>query len=89
MCFYGATEYFEFDSALGVHGQNSRHCGIGILCADHHVTTGDRHESRAGVGQASPEPTVGRHVHEIDSEVSDHRAHKPDSTGPGPAQAFR
>ena len=70
-----AAKNFEFNPALGIHGQNAGHRRVGILTANRDITACYRDKSDACVNQSGPYPTISRHVHEINRKVIRHRDH--------------
>lgn len=70
-----AAKNFEFNPALGIHGQNAGHRRVGILTANRDITACYRDKSDACVNQSGPHPTISRHVHEINRKVIRHRDH--------------
>ncbi len=65
----GAGQHFEFEVPVGVGRDDPRDGRVGVVTSDDDVATGDGHGAGPGVFQASPEPPVVGHVHEIDGEV--------------------
>jgi hypothetical protein len=66
------AEDLEFDSSLGVDGENSGDGRVGIVAPDDDELAGDGHETEACVSNPRPEAPVICHVHEVNSNVVAH-----------------
>ena len=81
-----AAKNFEFNPALGIHGQNAGHRRVGILTADRDITACYRDQANPCVNQSGPYPTISRHVNEINRKVIRHRDHSSSLLIPPAAQ---